>query len=482
MTDSAKGLPFIPVILSGGSGSRLWPVSREQHPKPFIKMADGESLLQKAFKRAAELPGASEVLTVTNREFYFKTEDEYKKVNTGSLPTSYILEPVRRNTAPAVAAACLYAEKEYGPGTLLLILTADHLIESQATFRNAVSRAAELAADGAIVTFGIQPTSPETGYGYIEADGERVMWFVEKPSASTAKEYLAAGNYLWNAGMFCFRADQMLAEFREYSPEVLDAVEFALQDAKVLDSEDQGITQVQLQEQSFSTAPDISIDYAIMEKTRRCAVVSCDLGWSDIGNWDAFREMSDTDDNGNAIIGEALLHDVNNSYIQSNGRMIGAIGVDNLVIVDTEDALLVADRHRAQEVKHIVSHLKEANHDSYKLHTTVHRPWGTYTVLEEESHYKMKRIIVKPGASLSLQMHHHRSEHWIVVSGTAQVINGEQDKMLRPNESTYIPAGHAHRLSNPGVIDLVLIEVQTGQYLGEDDIVRFEDKYNRLES
>lgn len=471
-------MQLIPTILCGGSGSRLWPVSREQHPKPFIRLADNQSLLQKAFIRGALLENVAEVLTVTNRDLFFKTQDEYRPVNTAKVQLSYILEPFGRNTAPAVAAAALEVAKAHGPDAILLILAADHLIADQVAFAKAVSQATVLAASGKIVAFGIQPTAPETGYGYIEANGNDVVKFVEKPSAEVAMEYLASGRFLWNSGMFCFAAGTMLKEMELHCPDILASVRTCLADS--ISAKGDGFAQLELNSADFASAPDISIDYAVMEKTKRAAVVPCRIGWSDIGSWDAIGELSKPDEQGNRVDGQALLHDVSNCYIQSKERMVGAVGINNLVIIDTPDALLVADRARAQDVKHVYAKLKAQGHETHKLHRTVHRPWGNYTVLEEGSRFKIKRIEVNPGASLSLQMHHHRSEHWIVVSGMAKIVNGELDLLIATNESTYIPAGHKHRLENPGVVSLILIEVQSGEYLGEDDIVRFQDVYGRV--
>lgn len=468
--------PLIPVILCGGAGSRLWPVSREMHPKPFIRLSDGQSLLQKAFLRGAQLPDVSEILTVTNRELFFKTEDEYREVNVRRLATSFLLEPFGRNTAAAVAAAALHVAAKQADA-ILLVLPADHLIADQSAFAKAVEEARRLAEQGKLVTFGIQPVAPETGYGYIEADGHRVLRFVEKPDAATAAAYLKTGRFYWNSGMFCFKATTMLEEMRQHCAGILDAVQTCLTQSRCV--EGKGLTQCELEPDGFAKVPDISIDYAVMEKSDRVAVVPCDIGWSDIGSWSALGELSTADANGNRVEGEALLHDVENCFIHSDGRLVGAVGVHDLIIVDTPDALLVADKARAQDVKHLYSQLKASGHEAHKLHRTVHRPWGDYTVLEEGDRYKIKRIVVKPGASLSLQMHHHRSEHWIVVQGMAKVINGEREILVAANESTYIPAGHRHRLANPGVLPLVMIEVQSGEYLGEDDIVRFEDVYGR---
>lgn len=470
-------MSLIPVILSGGAGTRLWPVSRELHPKPFIRLADGESLLQKAFLRATGLTDVSEVLTVTNRELYFKTADEYSELGKPPVPLRFVLEPQGRNTAPAIAAAALDAKARWSDDSVLLFLTADHLIENIASFRAAVEVATGLAQAGKIVTFGIKPDRAETGYGYIKADGHDVVAFVEKPDAETAQKYVAAGDYLWNSGMFCVQVKVILEAFEKYAPDVLAQVALALQDGRTAQGD--GMSQIELDATAFATAQDISIDYAIMERTDAAAVVPCEIGWSDIGSWDAVGAIGAPDEHNNTTDGEVLMHDTQGCYIRSSGRLIATVGIENLVVIDTSDALLVADRSRSQEVKQIVGQLKKAGHDAYKLHTTVHRPWGTYTVLEDGDNYKIKRIVVKKGAALSLQMHHHRSEHWIVVSGTAKVVNGDRELLVATNESTYIPAGHKHRLENPGRIDLVMIEVQSGAYLAEDDIVRFQDVYGR---
>jgi len=470
-------MTLIPVILCGGAGSRLWPVSRELHPKPFIRLADGQSLLQKAFLRGAALSEVSDIVTVTNRELFFKTEDEYREVNQRGVRVSFILEPFGRNTAAAVAAASLHVAAAHGEDAILLVLAADHLIADQEAFASAVGNAKDLACQGKLVTFGIRPDAPESGYGYIEAEGSQVLRFVEKPNADKAREYLATGRYYWNSGMFCFAAGAILKEMEQHCPSILDAVRQCMAQSRLASGP--GFSQTELDVTLFDCVPADSIDYAVMERSANVAVVPCDIGWSDIGSWDALGDLTQSDQQGNRIEGEALLHDVTNTYIRGSERVIGAVGVDNLVIIDTPDALLVADRRRAQDVKHLYAELKLQGHEAHKLHRTAHRPWGTYTVLEEGNRYKIKRIVVKPGASLSLQMHHHRSEHWIVVSGMAKVVNGESEILVATNESTYIPAGHSHRLSNPGVLDLVMIEVQSGEYLGEDDIVRFQDHYGR---
>lgn len=488
---------LIPVVLSGGAGTRLWPVSREMHPKPFMRLPDGQSLLQKTLLRVARLEGVERVLTVTNREHYFKTRDEY-----GSLPLAeglgfdYLLEPCGRNTAPAVAVAALRLAETIGPEAILLGLPADHLIEDQAAFGRAVARAEQLARDGHLVVFGVRPARAEAGYGYIrvgegldrphQTDGSTALaprwdvlpsyWveaFVEKPDAQLAAEYVSSGRYLWNSGMFCVQAGVLLEMLRQCAPDVYEGVMRCWQDTRKDD------VPLELHAEGFARIPEISLDYAVLERTERLAVVAGEFDWSDIGSWSAVSDLVPADNDGNRVAGEAVLVDTANCYVQSDGRLVAAVGVEDLLIVDTADALLVARRDRAQEVKRVVQQLKCMDHECHRLHRTVFRPWGTYSVLEEGDRFKIKRIVVKPHASLSLQMHHHRSEHWVVVRGTAKVVNGDHEWLVRTDESTYIRAGTPHRLMNPGVIDLVMIEVQSGDYLGEDDIVRFDDQYGR---
>ena len=470
-------MALIPVIISGGAGTRLWPVSRDSHPKPFIKLADGQSLLQKTFIRAAALPGVEEIYTVTNRDFFFKTEDEYAAVNPHKLSTTYLLEPFGRNTAAAIAAAALHAESQ-APDAVLLILPADHLIADQAAFASAVRQAAELALQGQLVTFGIEPEAPDTGFGYIQAEGQQVKRFVEKPDLETARAFLQQGGYYWNSGMFCATPAALLEEMQQHCPDIVEGLQDCLGRSRRVQGE--GIMQVELDARSFEHVRDVSIDYAVAEKSNRVALVPCTIGWSDIGSWTALSNLLPPDAQGNRVEGDAVLHAVQDCSIHSEDRLVGAAGVQGLIIVDTPDALLVVSKDNAQDVRKLYAALKARGHDAHKLHRTVHRPWGTYTVLEEGPHFKIKRIEVKPGASLSLQMHHHRSEHWIVVSGTAKIINGESDQYIRTNESTFIPPCTPHRLMNPGTIPLVMIEVQSGEYLAEDDIVRFADAYGRL--
>jgi len=470
---------LIPTILCGGAGSRLWPVSRALHPKPFIRLDDGQSLIQKAFLRGATLPHVAEILTVTNQELYFKIEEEFATINPTALPTTFILEPFGRNTAAAIAMSALHVQKTYGNEALMLVLAADHLIVNQEAFQNAVQKAQDLAATGQLVTFGITPHEPNTGYGYIEANENEVIRFVEKPTLELAKSYLATGRFLWNSGMFLFTADAILSAMGTCCPDILTAAKTCFNASRTLQFDT--TQKIVLHEETFDLIQEDSLDYAVMEKAKTVSVVACDMGWTDVGSWTVLGELVTPDAQGNRITGQACLHDVTNCTISSDTRLIGVIGLENILIIDTPDALLVADQARAQDVKHIYAKLKKDDHDVHKIHRTVHRPWGTYTILEESPHFKIKRIVVKPKASLSLQMHHHRSEHWIVVSGTAEVVNGNDAFLVSTNASTYIPAGHKHRLSNPGIIDLVMIEVQSGQYLGEDDIVRFEDNYGRIE-
>jgi mannose-1-phosphate guanylyltransferase/mannose-6-phosphate isomerase len=472
---------LIPVILSGGAGTRLWPVSREAHPKPFIVLPDGQSLMQKTLLRAAALQPDS-ILTITNRDYFFITRDAYAGVALEpGISLDYLLEPAGRNTAPAIAAGALRLREQFGDAATMLVLPSDHLIGDVAGFEEAVQAAEALAEEGYLVTFGIAPSRAETGFGYIEADRSRqlrggglvVRRFVEKPSRAKAEEYLAEGGYYWNSGMFCFRVGEFLAELERCAPELSAAVAAAWQATP----RDQA--PVAIDAASFARVADISLDYALMEKAERVAVVPGRFDWSDIGSWQALGELVAPDAAGNRVQGDALLIDSQDCYVRSEDRLVAALGVQNLLVVDTPDALLVADRDRAQEVKRIVQRLKLSGHESARLHRTVHRPWGTYTVLEEGPRFKIKRIVVRPGASLSLQYHHRRSEHWVVVSGAASIVNGEREITLGPDQSSYIPAGIAHRLANPGAVDCVMIEVQSGDYLGEDDIVRMDDHYGR---
>jgi len=480
---------IIPVILSGGAGTRLWPVSREGHPKPFMKLMDGESLLKKTYRRALSIieslgDGCGELLTVTNRDYYFMSKDELAALMLGKhVAGGFLLEPEGRNTAPAVTLAAHKVAEQFGPDTLMLVLAADHLIQDQERFIASVKDAINLAQQSYLVTFGIVPTGPETGFGYIEAgealmQGQKVVRFIEKPTLEKAKSYLGSGNFYWNSGMFCFQAGCLLDEMAQHAPDVAASVDACWQSIKARN--DATGNMLEIPAQGLAQVPDISIDYAVMERSSKVAVVPSEFGWSDIGSWSAVKELVEPDAADNRAVGEAIFVDSNHTFVQSEDRLVATVGVDNLMIIDTRDALLVAHPDKAQDVKKVVAQLKTRGHETYKLHRTVVRPWGSYTVLEEGPRFKIKRIEVKPGASLSLQMHHHRSEHWIVVSGVAKVVNGEREIFVNTNESTYIPAGHKHRLENPGKLDLVMIEVQCGDYLDEDDIVRFEDNYGRV--
>jgi mannose-1-phosphate guanylyltransferase len=468
---------MLSVVISGGSGSRLWPISRATHPKPFVSLQDGENLLQKTYANHGLLPDTIGVLTVTNRKFYFETREIQGKSGAHFQNTPFILENEGRDTAPAILAAILYAEAVYGPQTVLFVTPADHLISKQELFVQNAKQARELAENGRIVTFGITPTAPETGFGYIEHKGNDVIRFVEKPDAETAQQYLKSKRFLWNSGMFCFRADVMISEFEKYHPEMLEVMRECM--ASCTSNNQANVPFFELPEGPFSKAQSISFDYAIMEKTDLSAVVPCDFSWSDIGSWTAMADLIEADENNNRVEGNVIVHSGSNNYIRGEERLITTIGLDNLIVVDTSDALLLVNRDAVQDVKTIYKKLEKEKHPASITHSTVYRPWGSYTVLQESSSFKIKRIEVHPKASLSLQKHYHRSEHWVIVSGSALVVNGDQEMTLNANQSTYIPSGQIHRLENPGILPLKMIEIQCGEYLGEDDIVRFEDKYGR---
>ena len=471
---------LIPIILSGGAGTRLWPISRRMHPKPFMEVA-GKPLLAHALERAALI--ADEALIVTNRDHYFLTESLLKA--TPKAPkVSYLLEPKGRNTAPAIALAVRHIQKLYGDDAACLVLAADHLISDDAAFENAVTQATEHAQEGNLVVFGIRPTAPETGYGYLEVAGEgggpqALKSFVEKPDRARAEQYLAEGRYYWNSGMFCFTAGVMAENMAMHSGDVWAASESAFAEAQ----EEAGVTR--FEEASFIAQPDISIDYAVMEKAESVSMVSAGFGWSDVGSWDAVADAHEAGKDGNSAVGVEKIHFIGaaNTHIESishTEKVIAAIGVDSLVIIDTPDALLVADRSKSQDVKLVVEALKaSADADLTELPATVHRPWGTYATLKTEDGYQVKRITVAPGQKLSLQYHHKRAEHWVVTQGRALAQIGDEEFETGPGEYRYIPLGEKHRLTNIGDTELVLVEVQEGSYLGEDDIVRVEDVYGR---
>lgn len=476
-TGRVGGMTLVPVIMSGGAGSRLWPLSREAHPKPFIELPEGGTLIGKTYARAAALDGVSHILTVTNRDFLFLTVDAYALAGAAGQANSFLLEPMGRDTAAAVALASVYADKTIGREAVLLILPADHLITDEAAFARAVNRAVALAGQDHIVTFGVVPERPETGFGYIEAEGETVLRFVEKPDAKTAARYLTSGSHYWNSGMFCFKSGVMLTAMEIHCPGILEGACTAFDQAQ--QGRNGGHATIEIAREPFEKIPSLSIDYAVMEKADNIACVPVSCGWSDIGSWAAISELLSADEAGNRVTGETMLEGARGCFVHSKDRLVGLVGVSDLLVVDTPDALLVAHKDRAQDVKHLYNRLYAHGHEAAKLHRTAHRPWGTYTVLGEGDRFKIKRIEVKPGQRLSLQAHHHRSEHWVVVSGSAKVVNGDREILLSTNQSTYIPCGHKHRLENPGILPLVLIEVQSGEYLGEDDIVRFDDVYGR---
>ena len=463
-------MSICPVIMAGGSGTRLWPLSRAAHPKQFLRLHGEATMLQATVTRLSGLDIQTSI-TICNEEHRFFVAEQLREIDKlGSI----ILEPVGRNTAPAIALAALTAKDD----PLLLVLAADHVIQDEIAFREAVIRAIPLAESGKLVTFGVIAHEPNTGYGYIkkgtsQGPGFSVDAFVEKPSFEVAKEYLESGDYFWNSGMFLFKASRYLESLQKHRSDIYDACQLSMN----------GVTQdndfSRVNKIDFEACPSESIDYAVMEKTKHAVVVPMDAGWSDIGSWSSLWDISKKDLNGNSVHGDVILHETNNSYVRTDGKLVAAIGVDDLVIVSTKDVLVVAHKDSDQDVKKVAEQLKQKKRIEWELHREVYRPWGKYDSIDNGGRYQAKRITVKPGAKLSVQMHHHRAEHWVVVSGTARVTNGEENFLLSENESTFIPVGVVHALENPGKVDLELIEVQTGSYLGEDDIVRFEDKYGR---
>lgn len=464
-----------PVIMAGGTGSRLWPLSRKLFPKQFLKVATENTMIQETVLRLSGLDTA-QPLTICNEEHRFIVAEQLREIN--ELGT-IILEPVGRNTAPAIALAAL-TELNKGNDPVLLVLAADHVIENTDEFQRVVTNSAQLAEAGKLVTFGIVPTHAETGYGYIRqgnaiagSSGFDVAEFVEKPDLDTANSYLVSGDYLWNSGMFMFKASRYIEELTKFNPDIIDVCKKALAHTST------DLDFVRVDETEFTQCPDDSIDYAVMEKTVSAVVVPLDAAWNDIGSFSAIWDLKDKDENGNVHQGDVLSHDSTNNLVIAEQKLVATVGLDNIIVVETKDSILVANKGNVQDVKKIVEQLKSLGRTEADIHRQVYRPWGHYDSIDFGKRDQVKRITVKPGEKLSIQMHHHRAEHWIVVSGTAKVTNGDKTLLLTENQSTYIPVGVIHALENPGVLPLELIEVQSGSYLGEDDIVRFEDRYGR---
>jgi mannose-1-phosphate guanylyltransferase len=458
------------VVMAGGSGTRLWPLSRAGHPKQFLALNGEDTMLQATMKRLESLNIESSV-TICNEEHRFFVAEQLREINKlGSI----ILEPVGRNTAPAIALAAFVAEGD----PLLLVLAADHVIQDESAFTQAVTEAIPLAEAGKLVTFGVVPNEPHTGYGYIKKGvkhgvGFKVDHFVEKPSIDLAQNYIESGDYLWNSGMFLFKASRYLEELQKFRPDIFEICK------RAADSVEADLDFVRIKKEKFLECPSDSIDYAVMEKTDDSVVVAMDAGWSDIGSWSSLWDISEKDENGNVLHGDVLLHETNNSFIRTDGKLVASVGVDDLVIVSTKDVVMVAHKNSVQDVKEIAMKLKDKGRTEWELNREIYRPWGKYDSIDFGDRYQVKRITVKPGAKLSVQMHHHRAEHWVVVSGSAEVTKGDKTFLLSENESTYIPIGMVHALENIGKVPLEIIEIQSGSYLGEDDIVRFEDRYGR---
>jgi mannose-1-phosphate guanylyltransferase len=480
-TMSAAGTSLVPVILCGGTGTRLWPLSRATYPKQYWPLAGtgGETLLQQTQQRLEGLQGLASPLLICNEDHRFVVAEQMRQI--GVSPAAILLEPLGRNTAPAVAVAALQATAG-GQDPLLLVLAADHVIRDAAQFRATVEVGVPAAQAGQLVTFGIVPLGPETGYGYIEASQPLqaeltapvpICRFVEKPDLATAEQFLTTGRFTWNSGMFLFKASAILAELERLAPEVVSACRSAME------HESPDLDFLRLDREAFTSCPSVALDVAVMEKTDRGAVLPLDAGWSDVGSWSALWETSDQDVDGNVLRGRVISQASRNCYLRSEHRLVVGLGVEDLVVVETDDVVLVAHRDRAQEIKAVVQRLEAAGARESQAHRRIYRPWGSYDGVTEGDRWQVKKIVVKPGASLSLQMHHHRAEHWVVVGGTAVVEKNGVEELVGENQSTYIPLGCRHRLTNPGKIPVELIEVQSGPYLGEDDIVRFEDRYGR---
>ena len=470
-------MQIIPVILSGGSGTRLWPLSRKQYPKQYLPLAGDNTMLQETILRLSGLDNLADPIIICNADHRFLVAEQCQQIDIQD-PT-ILLEPVGRNTAPAIAAAALQSLKEIDDA-VLLVLSADHVIQDVEAFHQAINIASNQAQEGKLATFGIVPTDANTGYGYIKSSQEnidgayKVEEFVEKPDLETAEKYLEQGNYLWNSGMFMFKADTLIDELTTHSPEIVTSVNDAVNNAE------QDLDFIRLDKQAFESSPSDSIDYALMEKSDNVVVVPLDAQWNDIGSWSALHDIGIKDTNGNVIQGDVFTEETTNTYILANHHMVATIGVQDLVIVDTPNATLIATKDKVQEVKKIVERLQEQDREEQFCNRKVYRPWGWYDSIEVGFHFQVKRLHVNPGAKLSLQMHHKRAEHWVVVSGTATAINGEEVLTLKEGDSTYIPIGATHGLENKTNEQLEIIEVQSGAYLGEDDIVRFEDIYGRV--
>jgi len=468
--------PLIPVVLCGGSGTRLWPLSREAYPKQFLRLLGDHSLLQQTVQRLSRIDGIEAPLLVSGESSRFIVAEQLREI--GAANAHILLEPMRRNTAPAIASAALHALAEH-QDPLLLVLPSDHVIKDHDAFCTAVHYACQAAEHGDLVTFGIKPQSPETGYGYIRAASSetehalRVLEFVEKPNRATAEQYVASGHYYWNSGMFLFRASRYLEELERHQPDVIKACREAVAQAK------RDMDFVRLEQSAYARSPDIAIDYAVMEKTDRAAMVPLDAAWNDIGSWASVWEVAGKDEQNNATQGDVLLQDCEDCMVHGTTRLVTGVGLKNVAIIETADALLVMDTEKAQDTKKLVAQLLETQRSEATQHRQVFRPWGSYDCIGTGERFQVKRIVVKQGAKLSLQMHHHRAEHWVVVRGTAKITNGDKEYLLSENQSTYIPVGVVHSLENPGKMPLELIEIQSGGYLGEDDIVRFEDRYGR---
>ena len=469
---------LLPVIMAGGTGSRLWPMSRELYPKQFLRLYGQRSMLQETVLRLDDVD-AREPVVICNQEHRFLVAEQLRQIN--KLSHNIILEPVGRNTAPAIALAALSAI-ENGDDPILLVLAADHIINNKLAFHQAIKSAFKFALQGRLVTFGIVPTGPETGYGYIHRGQEetldeqiayQVSRFVEKPNKETAESYIASGEYYWNSGMFMFRAKKYLEELEKFRPDILDACKAAIQGCKESDEF------IKVDRDLFIACPDESVDYAVLEKTTDAVVVGLDADWSDVGSWSALWEVSPKDDKGNVLTGDTFLHNANNYYINTDEKLIAAIGVDDLVIINTKDAVLVVNKDQVQDVKKVVEYLKANHRSEYKRHREIYRPWGRCDVVVQTERFNVNRITVKPGAAFSMQMHHHRTEHWVILSGTGEVTIKDQKFLLTENQSTFIPIGAQHRLENPGKIPLELLEIQSGSYLGDDDIIRIKDQYGR---